>query len=155
MRKYTRIGLMFLVTLIINLALAIPGLAEDPTIGECHIRFPAHSPGVTLNENMEVPGVLRVMDWYGDKLINVCEGLVPFGESAVGKGKLTFYTYAELESLDFIEWTEGSAYISPDTLEGTAWVFDPDGTAYPATYWELTILPYGGYEFYKEYTSTP
>lgn len=154
MKKQTKISLMVLVTLILTLALTIPGLAEE-TYGDCQIQFPVYSPGNGIDTIlMAVPGVYTTMVWQDGTLVNFCEGVVPFEEPAVGKGKQTFLSYDDLAFLDSFTWTEESAIVTPETYtgEGTLWVFDTDGTAYPATDWSITIYPEGNFEFYKEYT---
>jgi len=155
MKKQTRIGLMLLATLILTLALTIPGLADDPTLGDCIMDYPAATKnGTTGPEYIRIalPGQLTTMDWDGDTLINVCEGEVPFGEPAVGKGKLTFYTYDELATLDFFVVENDFTYASSETFGGTVKVLDPEGNEYTSTYWQGTIYPDGHFVFTKEYT---
>jgi hypothetical protein len=157
MKKYTRIGLMVLVTLILTLALVIPGLADDPTLGDCIMDYPAStSAGTTGPEYIRLPlsGQTTFVGWNAENttLINICEGEVPFGEPAVGKGKLTFYTYEELATLDFFVVTDDYTYASYDTYGGTVRVFDEDGTEYTSTYWIGKIYPEGTFVFIKEYT---
>lgn len=154
MKKQTRIGLMVLVTLIITLALTIPGLADDPTLGECHLNFPADTPSGVFIDMMGVPGELTIEGDVQTTLENMCVGTVPFGESAHGNGKITFFTYKELASLDSFVVEHGYTYVDDETYTGSlaADVYDTDGTAYPVTDWYAKIYPNGAYEFYKEYT---
>lgn len=158
MKKYTRIGLMFLATLILTLALTISGLADDPILGECIMDYPAATKNGTTGPDyirIALPGQTTFMDWVDGTLINVCEGEVPFGEPAQGKGKLTFYSYDDLANLEIFVVTEDYTYASFDTMGGSVRVLDTDGTEYTSTYWMAAIYSEGNFVFTKEYTPTP
>lgn len=155
MKKYTRIGLMFLATLILTLALTISGLADDPILGECIMDYPAATKNGTTGPDyirIALPGQTTFMDWVDGTLINICEGVVPFGEPAAGKGKLTFYTYDELATLDFFVEENDFTYASSETYGGTVRVLDPEGNEYTSTYWIGKIYPEGTFVFIKEHT---
>jgi hypothetical protein len=156
MKKQTRIGLLILITVILTLALAIPGLADDPTYGDCIMSYPAAIiTGTTGPEYISIalPGQLTFVGWVDGTLINVCEGEVPFGETAVGKGKLTFYSYDDLADLEEIfVVTEDYTYASFDTMGGRVNVYDLEGNSFRSTYWKAAIYPEGNFVFTKEYT---
>ncbi len=151
MNKQTRIGLMFLVTLILTLVLAIPGLAGDPTLGECIMDYPAGRNNANY-VRVTLPGELTFVGWVDGTLINVCEGEVPFGEPTQGKGKLTFYSYDDLAALEIFVVTDEYTYASVDTMGGSVRVLDTDGTEFTSTYWMAAIYPEGNFVFTKEYT---
>jgi hypothetical protein len=154
MKKQTRIALVLGIALILSLALTIPGLADDPvTYGDCQIQFPTYNPG-SSSTTWGAPGEYTVMEWEDGTLINVCEGNVPFEEPVHGKGKLIYFSYDALATLDsFVVYPEYT-YVDDETYTGslTANVYDTDGTVYPVTDWYAKFYPNGAYEFYREYT---
>ena len=167
MKKHARIGLMFLVMLILCLAWTNPGLADEPTFGPCVTQYPADATPSKSDHYIWIPiilpGEFTEKAWYDGTLVNVCEGEVPFGEVALGNGKVTIYTYAELATLDDYVVEDDYTYMSADTATffhpGLFWtipVFEIDaswsgGTWYPATDWWVRIYPEGRFVLYTEY----
>lgn len=159
MKKHTRIGLMFLATLILTLTLTIPGLAEKPTAQTtCGLSFLiTNAYGNVLTTEGIPGGEFTIVGWVDDTLINTCTGDgIPFGEPVEDKnGTFTWLTYDDLQYIDGWDWTEDSATMtSADAPNGDTWlwVWDADDTSYKSTFWEATIYPDGSYEFSKVYT---
>jgi hypothetical protein len=158
MKKQTRIGLMVLVTLMLTLALTIPGLAEKPTAPEdCMLAFPITNKANNILTTESIPGVHAIVDWVEGTLINTCSGDgIPFGEIVEGEtGVFTWLSYADLADLDGWDWTSTSATLTADSADiahDWRWVWDTDDNAYKSTYWELTIYSDGNFVLTKEYT---
>ena len=155
MNKRTRIGLMILVTVGLLLSLTIPGLAEKPTAPvDCIMQYP-----VTHNSNNSVitrnlPGELTIEGWINGTLINLCTGVVPFGEPVDDKGTFTWFEYDDLADLENCEWSEEMATFNTvgDTGRDFVFLWDTDDTIHKATNWEVVIYPNGDFVFTKEYT---
>jgi hypothetical protein len=143
-KKYTKIGLMLFVTVVLLLALDVPGLAKQEPAEDCRPLFPSTTISNIDNLNLRLYGELKFVGWEDGKLINICEGEVPFGEP-MSPG-LTWFEYEDLE--DFGRWDWSSKVATFTCAEGeniyTAQIYDTDGSMYWTTSGVFEIYPHGG-----------
>lgn len=152
MKKKTRIGLMALITVILLLALATPGLAEKPTAPvDCTLKFPVTNNSGNTITSQSLPGELTIDGWTDDTLINTCVGEVPFGDPVDHKGPFTWFEYDDLISLTGWQWSEDVAIVTSDISDIWVTVWDED-SSYKSTFWKVEIYPEGTFIFTREYT---
>ena len=128
MKKYTKIGLLLLVTVVLLLAMVIPGMAkkgEFPNYAcEAWARV-VDDDGVI--DTVPLHGEL-VAYWEGGTLYNYCTGIVPWGETYGTKWRyLTFDEACE----HFIELGFATCTQNIISIEQEGWpvpidIFDPE-----------------------------
>ncbi|MFN2236529.1 MAG: hypothetical protein ACK2U1_20055 [Anaerolineales bacterium] len=154
MTKQTRIGLMALVTVLLLLAMALPGLAKTEPPEDCITRYPVYNPAgnVISSSLFTLPGEIDFDNsgWIGEELINVCIGEVPFG---VTVKKFNWLAYDDLKLLASWDWSETVAIrtvTEDDNVRAWVWDFDEE-KAYQSTSGWLEIYPDGTFTLYKVY----
>jgi hypothetical protein len=133
--------------------LALPVLAKPEPPDDCKLLFPSiiNNPE-TYNLNLRLPGEYTYIGWGDDgKLINICEGNIPFGE-AINPG-LTWIVYTNLDGLGRWVWADNVATFTVEEEEefSWAWVYDTDGSMYRSTSALVEVYPAGNFVFYKYY----
>lgn len=152
MKKHTKIGLMLLVTVVLLLAMVVPALARKELPEECSLLFPSTNNSVTNNLNLRLPGLYTFFGEIDGKVVNICEGEVPFGEP-INPGN-TWLEYEDLNGLGRWEWSEEVATFTiteDEDFAVWAWVYDEDGSKYVSTSAYVEVYPEGNYIFYKYY----
>ena len=150
MNKKTRIGLMVLVTILVLLAMTVPGLAEEEE-PKCLVGILITDKGgefIIKNYYVDLTAY-----WDDDTLINICTGNLPFG-----KLYLKDWWFATFKQTcdywgDRVVCSQGVLYTDP-TLWGSGYnIYDPNtGEFLEADYYWVTAHANGYLEFYMEYT---
>ena len=151
MKKHTRIGLIVVVTVILLLALTVPGLAKKGSNTSCEMRVLTVDNAEKLHfDYMFFSGSLVISE-EGDIVKNYCEGKIPFG-AKINPG-MWYGDFADYCAF-FVDYEPCSGNLftidKGDIDEGTR-VVDLDNVRYWATWWSLEIDSDGNFVGFKEY----
>ncbi len=151
MKKHTRIGLIVVVTVILLLALTVPGLAKKGSSTSCEMRVLTVDKAGNLHfDYMFYSEGLQIYEEDGI-LYNYCEGTIPFGENIKpGMWYGDFVDYCTF--FEDYEPCSGNLFtLDAGDVDAETRVVDLDNVRYWATWWSLEIDSDGNFIGLKEY----
>lgn len=157
MNKRVRIGLIVVITAILALAMAVPGLARPPGSG-CWVSVTAYDKNGNILV-ISVDGDLTAW-WDAGILYNTCTGTIPFGDPYPHKNQpvvalTTFEKYCEISGIS----CTGNVFYMDTEVFGTAGyiIYDPYKDTYHSLTYGFVEIVYdpatgdGAFYLYKKY----
>jgi hypothetical protein len=156
MNKHVKISLIVLGTIVLLLALTIPGLAKKSETYNCNVAVVLVSSGGSKMTHLETGYNLEAY-WKDDILYNFCTGTIPFGEPHETMLGRRYATFDETCAYWGDSVTCDKNVISTDIEQWPTKefpIFDPvteENLDKPATYFSVKTHKNGKFLFYKEY----
>jgi hypothetical protein len=153
MNKKARVGLIVLITVILLLAVALPGLAKKTET------YPCSYDGlmVHISGDYARTPIFGEMEayWEDGVLYNICKGIIPWGEP-IDPGAWRYATFEETCDYfgDSVTCTKTVLTITKEQWGGDVYLFDPvtGESIGPATDFNMIAHKYSGtFVGYEEY----